>query len=337
MKTSNLRRVLARLAAIAAAAGATQASAGTINVCVEGGDLRVVRSSRSCQRGETFLTLATCTDSNCTNFRGPAGPAGPQGTAGPVGPQGDIGPVGAQGAAGPQGNAGAMGPVGLVGPQGAAGAQGNAGPVGPVGPQGAKGDIGPAGTQGPQGLQGEVGPQGLVGATGPQGTGGGVGPQGPAGPMGPQGPAGAAGGSTVGNASVIAYADSVFTRHLLPGSSPVASTVAVLDLSPGNWVIVGKAMALALDPSATSEARCSLVSGIGGTGTELDRHSVGMTTNTHNTLTMAAPFTVVGSADGHLELQCLSLDMTTGLVENAQIWAVQVGTLNTTVSRPGGL
>jgi hypothetical protein len=33
----------------------------------------------------------------------------------------------------------------------------------------------------------------------------------------------------------------------------------------------------------------------------------------------------------------LSLDMTTGLVENAQIWAVQVGTLNTTVSRPGGL
>ena len=176
---------------------------------------------------------------------------------------------------------------------------------------------------GPQGLQGDVGPQGIAGATGPQGT---------AGPMGPQGPAGSVGAG--GNGNVIAYADSVFTRHFLPAGSPLPSTVATLDLTPGNWVIVGKGMVSALSSSTSAEASCTLVSGIGGSGSNLDYHSVAMNMGVHNTVTIAAPFTVVGSSDGHLELQCQTLDTTDGMVENAQIWAVQVGTLNTTVAYP---
>jgi len=341
MRTSNLQRVLARLTAIAVTVGASAASASTMSVCVDrgNGEMRAVISNRFCHRDETFLTLAACTDSNCSDFRGPAGPAGPQGAAGPVGavgPKGDIGPVGPQGAdgvAGPVGPMGPMGPAGLQGAKGDTGPQGVAGVAGPTGPQGPAGAGGPIGPQGPQGLPGDVGPQGVAGATGPQGVAGATGPQGPAGPMGPQGPAGS-GSAVSGNASVIAYADSVFTRHFLPAGSPLPSTVATLDLSPGNWVIVGKGMVSALAESPTAEASCTLVSGIGGTGPSLDYHSVAMHLNVHNTLTMAAPFTLVGSSDGHLELQCQTLDTTDGMVENAQIWAEQVGTLNTTVSHP---
>jgi len=323
----NLRRMLARLTALAVAAGATAADAATINVCVDGGEMRVVRPGRSCHRDETSLTLAACTDSNCSDFRGPAGPAGPQGPVGAVGPVGPTGPQGLQGLqgdVGPKGDAGLMGPIGPVGPQGAkgdVGAQGVAGVAGPTGPQGVAGPLGP---QGPQGLQGDAGPQGLQG---PQGL---LGPMGPAGPQGPVGPSGTGGGG--GN--VIANADSVFTRHFLQAGATTPSTVATLDLTPGNWVIVGKAMATALDPNTTSEATCALVSGIGGTGANLDYHAVAMNLNVHNTITVAAPFTVTGSADGHLELQCQTMDTTNGMVENAQIWAVQVGTLNTTASYP---
>jgi len=327
MRTSNLRRLFARLTAIAAVAGATAASANTMNVCVdkEDGDMRVVLSSRFCHRDEASLTLAVCADSACNDFRGPAGAAGPQGAAGavgPVGPTGDIGAVGPQGAAGPQGNAGPMGPMGPAGPQGAVGAQGNAGPVGVAGPQGPKGDTGAAGAQGPQGAVGAQGPQGAVGAQGPQGFGG---------PMGPQGPAGSA--ATSGNTSVIANADSNFTRQSLhAGLGPVI--VASIDLTPGNWVIVGKGMVSALSKSTTAEASCTLVSGVGGTGATLDFHSVAMTIGVHNTVTVAAPFTVTGSVDGHVELQCETVDLTEGALENAQLWAVQVGTLNTTVVYP---
>jgi hypothetical protein len=90
----------------------------------------------------------------------------------------------------------------------------------------------------------------------------------------------------------------------------------------------------ALSDSIGSEASCTLVSGIGGTGARLDYHAVAMHLGVHSTVTMAAPFTVVGSSDGHLELQCQTMDTTDGMVENAQIWAVQVGTLNTTVAYP---
>jgi hypothetical protein len=344
MGTSNLHRVLARLAALAVATGAAAANAGTINVCVDGNDLRVVRPGRSCDRNETSLTLATCTDSNCTNFRGPAGPAGPQGpagVAGPVGPMGPQGPQGLQGDVGPQGVAGMMGPMGPMGPQGAkgdAGPQGIAGVAGPTGPQGAAGVAGPTGPQGAAGPKGDIGlmgPQGLQGDVGPQGVAGPMGlmgPQGPTGLTGPQGPAGT--GTGGGNGNVVAYADSVFTRHFLPAGSPSPSTVATLDLTPGSWVIVGKGMVSALSNGTGAEASCALVSGLGGTGANLDYHAVGMTMGVHNTLTMAAPLTVVGSSDGHLELQCQTLDTTDGMVENAQIWAVQVGTLNTTVARP---
>jgi len=114
----------------------------------------------------------------------------------------------------------------------------------------------------------------------------------------------------------------------------MVDTVATLDLNPGNWVIVGKGMVSAFAESPTAEASCTLVSGIGGSGPSLDHHSVAMHLGVHNTLTVAAPFTVEGSSDGHLELQCQTLDTTDGMVENAQIWAVQVGTLNTTVARP---
>jgi collagen triple helix repeat protein len=307
MRTSNLRRMLARLTAIAAAAGATAASANTMNVCVDkrDGDMRVVLSSRFCHRDEAFLTLAVCADDTCNDFRGPAGAAGAQGIAGPTGP---VGP---------------KGDIGAVGPQGAAGLQGSTGAVGAVGPQGLKGDIGPVGPQGAQGLAGNVGPQG------PQGPQGMLGPMGAVGPQGPVGPSGTGGGG----ASVIANADSVFTRHFLQPSD-AAATVAVLDLTPGSWVIVGKAMATALEQAPNSEATCVLVSGIGGSGANLDYHAVAMNLNVHNTITMAAPFTVTGSADGHVELQCQTMDTTPGLIENAQVWAVQVGTLNATASYP---
>jgi hypothetical protein len=93
---------------------------------------------------------------------------------------------------------------------------------------------------------------------------------------------------------------------------------------------VGKAMATALDVANGSEATCALVSGT----KNLDYHAVAMNLNVHNTITVAAPFTVMDVLDGHLELQCQTMDNTPGMIENAQIWAVQVGTLNATASYP---
>ncbi|MFL5409946.1 MAG: hypothetical protein ACJ79D_01125 [Myxococcales bacterium] len=283
--------------------------------------MRLLPSSQSsCGRGETLLTLALCSDPNCTNVAGPAGPPGPMGPAGPQG-------VGIQGPAGEAGPVGPMGPLGPVGPQGLkgdVGPQGPSGVAGPVGPQGPAGVAGPVGPQGPQGDVGPSGPQGVAGVVGS------MGPMGPVGPQGPQGPAGDVTAAPGGNS--VAYADTVFKSHFILANAPLPSTVATLDLTPGNWVIVGKAMASALSETTTSEANCALVSGISGAATNLDYHAVAMTVGVHNTVTVAAPLTVSGSSDGHLELQCQSIDTTDGLIENAQLWAVQVGTLNSTVA-----
>jgi hypothetical protein len=197
-----------------------------------------------------------------------------------------------------------------------------------MGLQGLKGDTG---QQGPAGVAGPVGAKGDVGAVGPQGL---MGPQGPQGLTGPAGPAGT---GTVGGGNVVANSDSDWTNHKILAGAPLASTVATLDLPPGNWVIVGKAMTTALEPSTTAEASCSLISGLGGTGPVLDAQAVAMTKGVHNTITVAAPITAVGTDDGHVELQCQSLDLATdGVIQHAQIWAIQVGTLNSTISRIGG-
>jgi len=327
MANTNLRRALTRFVALAAVAAASAVSAGTITLCADKeGDVRLPASGQSCGRDETPLTFAACSDSSCTNVTGPAGPMGP---AGPQGPQGDIGPsgpAGVDGAVGPMGPIGPVGPVGAQGPKGDTGAQGIAGPVGPQGPAGVAGPVGP---QGPEGIAGPIGPQGPQGDAGPQGVVGHTGAVGPVGPMGPQGPAGADG---AGN--VVANADTVFARHFIPAGSPLPSTVAALDLTPGNWVIVGKAMATALSETTTSEATCALVSGLGSGGANLDYHAVAMTMGVHNTVAVAAPITVVGSSDGHIELQCQSMDTVDGMIENAQVWAVQVGTLNSTIKYP---
>ena len=307
MTNTNLLRALAPLTALAVAAGATAASAGTITLCAsrDGGDVRLPPSGQSCGRYETVLTFAACSDPDCTNLGGPPGPMGP------AGPQGLQGPAGVTGPVGPQGDVGPQGP------------QGDVGPIGPIGPAGRDGAQGPKGDNGPQGVPGSVGPQGPQGDVGPSG------PPGVAGLVGPMGPAGSDG---AGN--VVANADSVFRRHFILANSPLPSTVASLDLTPGNWVIVGKAMATALSQTTTSEATCALVSGLGGGGTNLDYHAVAMTMGVHNTVTVAAPVSVVGSSDGHLELQCQSMDAVDGIIENVQLWAVQVGTLNSTVQYP---
>jgi len=356
MSNPNLRRTVARLTALAVAAGASAASAGTITLCADKeGDVRLPPSGQSCFRSETVLTFAACSDSDCTNLagpQGPMGPAGPQGPQGSIGPSGlpgvagPVGPIGPTGPIGPMGPAGAQGVPGLVGPQGPkgdAGPQGIAGAIGPVGPQGLAGAIGPVGPQGPAGTagpqgevgaagpQGPIGPAGVAGPVGPVGPMGPSGPMGPLGPMGPPGPAGVADGA---GGNVVANADSVFARHFIPANSLLPSTVASLDLTPGNWVIVGKAMATALAETTTAEATCAIVSGLGSGGTNLDYQAVAMTMGVHHTLAVAAPLTVVGSSDGHLELQCQSTDTVDGVIENAQIWAVQVGTLNATTQYP---
>ena len=332
MANTNLCRALARLTALAVVAGASAASAGTINLCADReGDVHLPPSGQSCGSSQTTLTFAACSDPNCTNLAGPPGPMGPAGPKGDVGPSGPagvavVGPQGPQGDAGPQGPAGAAGPVGPQGPAGVAGPVGVAGPAGvagPVGPQGPAGVVGPVGPQGPVGPSG---PQGEVGPSGAQGVAGAIGPIGPAGPQGPQGPAGDGSG---GNS--VAYADSVFRTRFILANAPLPSTIATLDLPPGNWVIVGKAMASALSETTTSEAHCALVSGRGGATTNLDYQSVAMTLDVHHTVTVASPLTVSGTADGHLELQCQSVDTIDGIIENAQLWAVQVGTLNSTV------
>ena len=123
----------------------------------------------------------------------------------------------------------------------------------------------------------------------------------------------------------------MFRTRFILANAPLPSTIATLDLPPGNWVIVGKAMASALSETTTSEAHCALVSGRGGATTNLDYQSVAMTLDVHHTVTVASPLTVSGTADGHLELQCQSVDTIDGIIENAQLWAVQVGTLNSTV------
>ncbi|TMB30924.1 MAG: hypothetical protein E6J62_14290 [Deltaproteobacteria bacterium] len=335
MANTNLCRALARLTALAVVAGASAASAGTINLCADReGDVHLPPSGQSCGSSQTTLTFAACSDPNCTNLAGPPGPMGPAGPKGDVGPSGPagvavVGPQGPQGDAGPQGPAGAAGPVGPQGPAGVAGPVGVAGPAGvagPVGPQGPAGVVGPVGPQGPVGPSG---PQGEVGPSGAQGVAGAIGPIGPIGPAGPQGPQGPAGDGSGGNS--VAYADSVFRTRFILANAPLPSTIATLDLPPGNWVIVGKAMASALSETTTSEAHCALVSGRGGATTNLDYQSVAMTLDVHHTVTVASPLTVSGTADGHLELQCQSVDTIDGIIENAQLWAVQVGTLNSTV------
>jgi len=339
MANTNLRRALAPLTALAVAAAATAASAGTITLCADReGDVRLPPSGQSCGRSDTVLTFAACSDPDCTNLGGPPGPMGPAGPEGLQGPAGVTGPVGPQGDVGPQGPQGDVGPIGPIGPAGRDGAQG---PKGDNGPQGVPGSVGP---QGPQGLAGVAGPVGPQGPTGPAGVAGPVGPQGPQGDVGPSGPPGVAGlvgpmgppgpAGSDGAGNVVANADSVFRRHFILANSPLPSTVASLDLTPGNWVIVGKAMATALSQTTTSEATCALVSGLGGGGTNLDYHAVAMTMGVHNTVTVAAPVSVVGSSDGHLELQCQSMDTVDGMIENVQLWAVQVGTLDSTVQYP---
>lgn len=61
------------------------------------------------------------------DFKGPAGPTGPAGSAGPAGATGPTGPAGAKGDTGPRGLAG---PPGATGPAGATGPQGPQGPAG---------------------------------------------------------------------------------------------------------------------------------------------------------------------------------------------------------------
>jgi hypothetical protein len=231
--------------------------------------------------------------------------------------------------------------MGLTGPKGDTGAQGAAGVAGPVGP---KGDIGATGTQGVAGVAGPVGPKGDTGATGSQGLAGVAGPMGPQGPQGPQGvlgpmgaqgpqgPAGVSGGA--GGGSVVAFSESVFKAKFINAGAPLATTVATLDLTPGSWVIVGKAMASAIsETTSSSEANCALVSGI-GSGANLDYHSVAMAFAVHNTITMAAPIKVTDFSNGHIELQCQSYDTTDGMIENAQMWAVQVSELTSAVQFP---
>lgn len=84
-------------------------------------------------------------------LNGPAGAAGPAGTAGPTGATGSAGPAGATGSAGSTGPAGA---TGATGPGGPAGAQGPAGATGTAGLTGLTGSQGPAGATGATGAAG---------------------------------------------------------------------------------------------------------------------------------------------------------------------------------------
>jgi hypothetical protein len=130
---------MAKIAAVAAAAGAALALGGTAYAAVDGtgltdssgsyhgcvnrnsGFLRVVAPGTDCLSSETAISW------NETGPVGPQGPKGDTGATGPIGPQG------------PKGDTGATGPVGPQGPKGDTGATGATGPQGPAGPPGPAG------------------------------------------------------------------------------------------------------------------------------------------------------------------------------------------------------
>src|SRR3954453_20065786 len=93
-------------------------AAGTVHACARqsNGDLRAVRSARSCKAGERAMSWNIAGRRGPSGATGPSGPQGPAGPPGPGGPQGFAGPGGFAGPQGPQGPAGASAALGLAYP-----------------------------------------------------------------------------------------------------------------------------------------------------------------------------------------------------------------------------
>ena len=117
-----------------------------------------------------------------------------------------------------------------------------------------------------RGVQGSPGPQGLQGPAGPQGEQGPEGVQGLPGPIGPEGPAGATGVAQVFAASA---------NEVDIALDPSFTTLLVLAVPPGNYVVWGTGHFNWFAQSASTQtsfgATCRVDGGTGGTGAALAR------------------------------------------------------------------
>jgi hypothetical protein len=314
-------RLLTGAAAMAALLAAPAAHAEAFGVCVykSVGLVRAVSSPAACRRGESFFFLMSCPFGNCAGVAGPAGPAGPQGAIGPAGPQGLQGPKGERGLTGATGLQGIAGLTGATGPQGPAGLTGATGPQGPAGLDGLTGAQGLKGDTGPQGLKGDAGAQGVAGAMGPQGVTGDTGPQGLPGPA----------GSSSGVSQ--AYTASVLRTIFIPTQLGFPTTVAQLDLPAGNYLIHAKSMASSQLQGGTGSVYCTLTT---AGGLNVDAQRVETVTGSFTTLALAGPHFVITDSDTHLELQCSTNDPVNGAIDNAQLSAVQIKDIASTVDQP---
>src|SRR5437879_5224148 len=116
---------LATSAGVAAATGVqlggSAGKSASLRLClnVKKGTLRPLPAkSKSCRKGERFITLSSQSTKSAAGLQGPQGPGGANGAAGANGANGADGAngaAGANGATGPQGPQGGQGIPGLLG------------------------------------------------------------------------------------------------------------------------------------------------------------------------------------------------------------------------------
>ncbi len=154
---------------------------------------------------------------------------------------------------------------------------------------------------------------GLVGPTGPQGP---AGPQGPQGPPGPQGPTGPSEATTT----------SMANPTVMVGS-PTQSLVTLLtNLASGNYVIIATA-GLTNTASSALVVDCGIV---GDRNTPLSESQVSLnaagSAGDTATIALSAAAPVTGGA---ISLQCLPNNTGSININNANLTAIQVGSVTT--------
>src|SRR6266404_5550295 len=112
---------LATSAGVAAATGvhlgSSASKSASLRLClnVKKGTLRPLPAkSKSCRKGERFITLSSQSTKSAAGLQGPQGPAGANGANGAAGANSANGATGAQGDQGPQGDQGIPGILGVT-------------------------------------------------------------------------------------------------------------------------------------------------------------------------------------------------------------------------------
>ena len=132
--------------------------------------------------------------------------------------------------------------------------------------------------------------------------------------QGPPGPPG-----TGGSSSNDAFTATSFSTVSLPTSTP--TTIVTVAVPPGNYVVEAKAQLSHVGEGGATEIDCTVFADAAG-GIDSQR----VTVQGFTTTALSGPFS--STTGDTLELQCSTPDFLTGLVDSAQLVAVQVDNLN---------